>query len=112
VYKARCQFGANWELYWTEPRFLYQLSQEQAVRMIVRRSGQEPIPLIELKSEKEKLIDSLRSGYKYERMWATKEVGSQKDVDDQVIHILKEMSVDDPEPEVREAAGEALRQFA
>jgi hypothetical protein len=104
VYRARCQFGTNWQIYWTEPTYRNRLSPGQAERLLSGKSGIEISLDVDPKPEKERLIDGLKSNFKYERIWTANEIKELESVDEQVMFILQELSVSDPDPEVREAA--------
>lgn len=62
------------------------------------------------KTEKERIADGLGSSFKHERIFTARKIAKLETVDEQILGLLKELSLDDPEPEVREAAREALNQ--
>ena len=65
------------------------------------------LPTLE-KSNKEKIIDGLTSSFRHERAWTIKQLRAFDAINDTILQILKEMSVTDPEPRVKEAARELL----
>ena len=109
LWKANCSIGGNSHFFWTEPELLKEVTPAQRERLIRRKQNSDEPVFHEEKLEKEKLIDGLTSGYKYERIWTAKHIREHEDVDEQVLQILKGLSVDDPEPEVRQAALETVR---
>jgi len=79
----------------------------------LKQSGQ-PIPdqmPFEAKSDRETIIDGLTSSFKFERIWAVKELLEIEIVDWQMHQLLNELATGDEEPEVREAATKIMKKL-
>lgn len=111
LFQARCYVENYATLFWTEPTFLYVATPERLNRL--RRLGQQVSneEAYEAKAEKEKVIDGLTSVFKYERIWAVKELLQLDCIDEQMYQRLEMVALSDEEQEVREAATEILNQI-
>ena len=111
LFQARCYVENHAMLYWTEPTFLYAATPERVDRL--RRLGKR-VPdeeFYEAKTEKEKVIDGITSVFKYERIWAVRELLQMEHIDEQMVQLLETIALRDEEQEVREAATEVLNQL-
>ena len=111
LYRARCYAENLSTLFWTEPVFLYSVTARQLDRLKqLGRRIPSTMPF-EAKSEKEKVVDGLTSVFKYERIWAVKELLQIENVDGQMLQLLKTVASHDEENEVREAAIDTINKL-
>jgi hypothetical protein len=73
-----------------------------------QKNSSESLQLPKKELDKEKIINGLSSAYKHERVWTIMQIWELDDINEQIMHTLKEMSATDPDPEVREAAKELI----
>lgn len=111
LFRANCYSVHPNHLSWMEPVFMYSVNSWQLEQL--KQSGQ-PIPdqmPFEAKSDRETIIDGLTSSFKFERIWAVKELLEIEIVDWQMHQLLNELATGDEEPEVREAATKIMKKL-
>ena len=111
IYKARCIFGVNSQLFWSEPEFVGRISHGPPERLGQGQHDPAEVTAESTIPNKEQLINGLTSGQVYERIQTALQIGEMEEVDELVLYILMDLSFDDPEPEVREAARESLERL-
>jgi hypothetical protein len=109
LYRASCHLDRQSQIFWSEPRFVWRYTAEQAEYVLSGRAEGEQSELPVRLPGKEELINSLTSGYKFERMWAVKKLHELETVEASTVQIVKDMVLDDPDPDVRQAAREAIQ---
>jgi hypothetical protein len=106
-YWTTCKINRG-EIYWSHsPQALLSgVERTDEYRLIQRPESQTFTR--DTRSQKEKLLDGLNSFYKYERIQTAKDIEALEMVADVVLQRLADLAATDPEPEVRQAAQNAL----
>jgi hypothetical protein len=107
-YKVRCICWTRSDLFWTTPEPLREITLGAQERQIHRGNGPALISAENYFLDKETIIDKLTSGIMQERIQMVEQLAKIEQVDELIHYILMDMSFDDPEPEVREAARKTL----
>ena len=91
--------------------FLRTVTPEKLEELLNRREDSRVEDLLDNRSAKEKLVDSLNSGYTFERRHALKQVATLDDVDEVIEQIVRTMADSDEDMAVRQDAKELLAQL-
>jgi len=106
-YWTTCKINQG-EMYWSHSPQALLAGIENTYPRTHTQNSEPQLPMHNTRSQKEKLLDGLNSSYRYERIQTVKDIEALETVAEVVLQRLADLAATDPEPEVRQAAQNAL----
>ncbi|GAB4271409.1 MAG: hypothetical protein Kow0080_16810 [Candidatus Promineifilaceae bacterium] len=109
-YWTTCKINQD-EIYWSHSpqALLAGIENSDTYTYTPTSKSKSQIPTHNTYSQKENLLDGLNSFYKYERIQTAKNIEALETAAEVVLQQLADLATTDPEPEVRQAAQNALQ---